>query len=229
MQTTEKRNYENGPYEKFLTQGAASLSEAELLAIILRTGTKDLSAVELGEQILGLSGKASIGLNDLHHLSVEELMSIKGIGQIKAIKIRCLAEFAMRMAKESAAKRLSYNSPETVADYYKEVLRHDERETVLLLLLDNRLQLMEEYVLSVGTVRSSLVSPREIFIKAVQIKAVYLMLVHNHPSGDCSPSVKDEAVTAQIAQAGKMMDIHLIDHVVIGGNNYYSFKENGKL
>ena len=212
-----------------MTQGAASLSEAELLAIILRTGTKDLSAVELGEQILGLSGKASSGLNDLHHLSVEELMSIKGIGQIKAIKIRCLAEFAMRMAKENAAKRLSYNSPETVAAYYKEALRYDERETVLLLLLDNRLHLLEEYVLSVGTVRSSLVSPREIFVKAVQIKAVYLMLVHNHPSGDCSPSTRDVEVTDQIAAAGKMMDIHLIDHVVIGGNNYYSFKENGKL
>ena len=225
----EKRTYENGPYDKFLSHGPASLSKAELLAIILRTGTKEYGAVELGEQILKLGGEVNSGLNGLHHVSLDELMSIKGIGQIKAIKIRCLTEFAMRMAKEVAAKRLSFDSPRSVAVYYKESLRHSERETVLLLLLDNRLHLLNEYTLSVGTVKASLLSPREVFVKAVKEKAVYVMLLHNHPSGDPRPSGNDTTLTEQIKAAGQLMDIPLIDHIIIGDNDFYSYKENGLL
>ena len=225
----EKRSYENGPYDKFLSHGPASLSKAELLAIILRTGTKEFSTVELGEQILNLSGEPEQGLNGLHHVSLDELKSIKGIGQIKAIKIRCLTEFAMRMAKECASKRLSFDSPQSVAAYYKEPLRHSERETVLLLLLNNRLHLIEEYTLSVGTVKASLLSPREVFVKAVKEKAVYVMLIHNHPSGEPEPSGNDTALTEQIRAAGELMDIPLVDHIIIGGNKYYSYKENGYL
>ncbi|MCL2718258.1 MAG: DNA repair protein RadC [Lachnospiraceae bacterium] len=225
----KKRSYENGPYDKFLSDGPASLSKAELLAIILRTGTKEYSTVELGEQILNLAGDKSSGLNGLHHITLDELMGIKGIGRIKAIKILCLTEFAMRMAKECAAKRLSFDSPETVADYYKESLRHSERETVLLLLLDNRLHLLEEYTLSVGTINASLLSPREVFVKAVKEKAVYVMLLHNHPSGEARPSGNDMKITGQIKAAGELLDIPLIDHIIIGDNNFYSFKENGLL
>jgi DNA repair protein RadC len=226
---TEKRTYENGPYDKFLSHGSASLSKAELLAIILRTGTQDMTAVELGEQILHLAGGADGGLNGLHHLSLEDLMSVKGIGEIKAIKIRCLAELAVRMAQESAAERLSFNNPETVAAYYKEKLRHSDRETVLLLSLDNRLQLISEHVLSVGTVRASLLSPREVFVRAVRDRAVHVMLLHNHPSGDCSPSSLDQRITEQIMVSGQLLDIPLVDHIIIGDNIYYSFKENGLL
>ncbi|MDR0221481.1 MAG: DNA repair protein RadC [Lachnospiraceae bacterium] len=226
---TEKRTYENGPYDKFLSHGSASLSKAELLAIILRTGTQDLTAVELGEQILQLAGGADGGLNSLHHLTLEQLMSVKGIGAIKAIKIRCLAEFAVRMAQESAAERLSFNCPESVADYYKETLRHSDRETVILLLLDNRLHLISEHILSVGTVKASLLSPREVFVRAARDGAVYVMLLHNHPSGDCTPSTLDRQVTEQIAESGRLLDIPLVDHIVIGDNIYYSFKENGLL
>ena len=225
----EKRNYENGPYDKFLSHGPASLSKAELLAIILRTGTKEYSTVELGEQILKLAGDADGGLNSLHHVSLEELKTIKGIGQIKAIKIRCLTEFAVRMAKECAAQHLSFNSPRTVAEYYKESLRHSEQETVLLLLLDNRLHLLNEYTLSIGTVKASLLSPRDVFVKAVREKAVYVMLLHNHPSGDSAPSGNDTKITKQIKDAGLLLDIPLIDHIIIGGNHYYSYKEGGLL
>jgi DNA repair protein RadC len=227
---TEKRTYENGPYDKFLSHGSSSLSKAELLAIILRTGTRELTAVELAEQVLELGGGGKeAGLNGLHNLSLDELMGIKGIGEIKAIKILCLTEFAVRMAQESAASRLSFNSPSSVVDYYKETLRHSDRETVLLLLLDNRLHLIAEYILSIGTVKASLLSPREIFVKAVREKAVYVMLLHNHPSGDCTPSAVDRRITEQIAESGKLLDIPLIDHIVIGDNDYYSFKENGLL
>lgn len=219
----------NGPYEKLLEHGAASLTAAELLAIILRTGTKDVSPVELGEQILRLAGGNHRGLNSLHHVTLEELMSIKGIGQVKAVKISCLTEFAMRMARESAKETLSFRSPASVADYYKETLRHSEQETVLLLLLDNKLNLLEEYVLSLGTVKASLLSPREVFIKALKAQAVYLMLLHNHPSGDATPSSKDRSITAQIGEIGRMIDIPLLDHIVIGDNKYISFKEEGFL
>ncbi|MDR2547701.1 MAG: DNA repair protein RadC [Lachnospiraceae bacterium] len=223
-----KNNYkEPGPYEKFLHHGPASLTKAELLAIILRTGTKKQTAVELGEQILRLCADADGGLNGLHHVTLEELMGINGIGQIKAVKIRCLTEFALRMAKESAASRLSFESPQSVADYYMESLRHIERETVMLLMLDNRLHLIAERVLSIGTVNCSLLSPREVFIDAVRVKAVYLMLLHNHPSGDCRPSVMDEKITKRIAEAGKLLGIELMDHIIIGDINYYSFKEHG--
>jgi DNA repair protein RadC len=226
---TEKRTYENGPYDKFLSHGSASLSKAELLAIILRTGTQEVTAVELGEQILRLAGGVDGGLNSLHHLSLEDLMSVKGIGEIKAIKIRCLAELAVRMAQESAAERLSFNNPASVADYYKEKLRHSDRETVLLLSLDNRLQLIGEHVLSVGTVKASLLSPREVFVRAVRDRAVHVMLLHNHPSGDCSPSTLDKNITEHIMMSGLLLDIPLIDHIIIGDNIYYSFKENGLL
>jgi len=225
----EKRIYEDGPYDKFLSHGPESLSKAELLAIILRTGSKEHSAVELGEQILKLAGGSKTGLNGLHHISLEELRSIKGIGQIKAIKIRCLTEFAKRMAQECAAERLSFNSPRTVAEYYKERLRHSERETALLLLLDNRLNLIAEYTLSLGTVKATLLSPREIFVKAVKEKAVYVMLLHNHPSGNPEPSGNDSGITEQIKAAGALLDIPLIDHIIIGDNNFYSYKENGVL
>ncbi len=225
----EKRTYENGPYDKFLSLGAASLTEAELLAIILRTGTKDCSTVELGQQILALAGGGHRGLNSLHHVSLEELMGIKGIGQVKAVKIRCLTEFAMRMARESAGERLRFDSPGSVAEYYKETLRHSEQETVLLLLLDNKLQLLEEQILSLGTVKASLLSPREVFIKALRAQAVYLMILHNHPSGDVTPSGKDKEVTHLIKEMGKMIDIPLLDHIIIGDNKYISFKESGLL
>ncbi len=219
----------SGPYEKFLGSGAASLTEAELLAIILRTGTRDCSTVELGNQILQLAGGGHKGLNSLHHVSLEELMSIKGIGQVKAVKIRCLTELALRMSRESAGERLAFSSPQSVADYYKETLRHNEQETVLLLLLDSRLHLLEEYLLSVGTVKASLLSPREIFVRALKVQAVYLMLLHNHPSGDATPSNKDKEITAHICEVGRMIDIPLIDHIIIGDNKYTSFKEHGLL
>lgn len=224
-----KRTYENGPYDKFLKLGAGVLTEAELLAIMLRTGTKECSTVQLGQQILDLAGGMENGLNSLHHISLKELMSIKGIGQVKAIKIQCLTEFAMRMARESAKEKLKFTNPTSVANYYKEYLRHSEQEKILLLLLDNKLRLIEEYILSIGTVNASLLSPREVFIKAFKAQAVNMMLLHNHPSGDTTPSKPDLSITKKIKEIGEIIDIPLIDHIIIGDNKYTSFKEAGLL
>lgn len=213
------------PYEKFLSLGPEALTEAELVAIILRTGTKNCSALELAKEILAKASGKKEGLNGLHHLSVQELMEIPGIGEVKAVKIKCMAEMAIRMAKQKAALTLKFDAPETVADYYMEGMRHQEKEKILLLLLDNRLQLIEEYVVSLGTVSASLLSTRDVFIEALRCRASSLMLLHNHPSGDPSPSQKDILITQKMKEAGELMDIPLIDHIILGNGTFISLKK----
>lgn len=227
MQTAEQ----NGelPYEKFLNHGPESLTEAELLAIILRTGTRNCSALEMAKKVLALAGGKDFKLNSLHHLSLKELMEIPGIGEVKAVKVKCLSELAVRMAIEKASPFLKFDSPETVAAYYMEKMRHHETEMILLLLLDNKLRLIEEYTLSQGTVRASLLSSREVFIKALKSRACHLMLLHNHPSGDPAPSKQDIEITQKIKEAGELMDIPLIDHIVLGDGCYISLKEKDLL
>lgn len=217
------------PYEKFLKRGPESLSEKELLAIILRTGTKNCPAVLLAEKVLSLAGGKEKGLNALHHISLPELMSIPGIGEVKAVKIKCIAELAKRMAKETAGEQLSFDLPETVAAYFMEELRHEEKEMILLLSLDNKLHLIEKYVLSVGTANASLLSAREVFVHAFKRQAACVMLLHNHPSGDATPSRQDLKVTKKIKEAGTLVEIPLIDHIIIGNGNYTSLKEKGLL
>lgn len=213
------------PYEKFLTLGPSALTEAELLAIILRTGIKNCPAPELAQKVLSLAGNGKGGLNSLHHVSIEELMEIPGIGEVKAVKVKCIAELAMRMSRERAASALRFDTPETVADYYMEKLRHQEKEIVLLLLLDNKLRLIEEYMVSMGTVNTSLLSTREIFIQALRCRACHLMLLHNHPSGDPEPSKADILITQKIKEAGELMEIPLIDHMIVGDGCYISLKK----
>lgn len=223
------RTAEELPYEKFISKGPAALTEAELLAIILRTGTKGHTPVELGQQILQLPAVRAEGLNGLYHVTIKELTAIKGIGQVKAIKIKCLAELSMRMAMTAAKKKLQFLNPKSVAEYYMEKLRHEKKEQVLLLFLDHKECLIGEEILSVGTVNASLLSPREVFIRALKLEAVHIMLLHNHPSGDPTPSRQDMVITDEIKEIGKMIDIPLMDHIIIGDNRYMSFREAGLL
>ena len=215
------------PYERFLSCGAGSLTNAELLAIILRTGTKEKSATQLSREILGFYESGASDLTALHRLTREDLMSIPGIGEVKAVKILSLAEIARRLVREQAARRLVFSSPSSVADYYMEDLRHLETETAILVLLDNKLALLREETLSLGTVNCTLLSPREIFLRALRWGAVNIMLLHNHPSGDPTPSRMDLEVTERISRVGKLLGIHLIDHLVIGDLTYTSLREYG--
>lgn len=229
MKTDVYKAENDMPYEKFMRLGSGILTEAELLAIIIRTGTKDRKPVEIGQEILSLPSVKEHGLGGLYHVTVQELMEIKGIGKVKAVKLKCLAELSMRMAMAVAKKELQFLNPSSVARYYMEQLRHERKERVLLLLLDQKERLIEEEVLSVGTINASLLSPREVFITALKKEAVHIILLHNHPSGDPAPSKQDMLVTAEIQEVGKMVDIPLIDHIIIGDNKYMSFKEAGLL
>lgn len=213
------------PYEKFLTFGPEALTETELIAIILRTGTYNCSALELAQKVLLKASGKSKGLNGLHHLSLQELMEIPGIGEVKAVKIKCMAEMAIRMAKQRAADALKFDTPETVADYYMEQMRHLEKEKIILLLLDNKLHLIEEYMISLGTVNASLLSTRDVFIQALRVRAAKMILLHNHPSGDPHPSKEDITITQTMKEAGELMDIPLMDHIILGDGCFISLKK----
>lgn len=213
------------PYERFLRFGPENLTEAELLAIIIRTGTKDCNALQLAEKVLALAKFPKEGLLGLHDVSLKELQDIKGIGEVKAVKLKCLTELSMRMSAATAVEGVRINSSGQVADHFMEKLRHKKTECVVLVCMDAKGQVISEQKLSEGSVRMSLISPREIFLTALQCDAVSILLVHNHPSGDPTPSRADRELTANVKELGDKMNIPLLDHIVIGDNRYTSFKE----
>lgn len=224
--TKEKQQCsENLPYEKFQQYGPESLTESELLAIILRTGTKDKSALQLAEEILSLSQTNRTGLLGLYDLPLKRLLEVKGIGEVKAVKIKCIAELAMRINTASAKEGLIVHKPSTIAEYFMERLRHRKKECVVIACLDAKGQLIKEVDLSSGSVRMSLISPRDVFLEALRYEAVNIILIHNHPSGDPTPSSSDLQITKYIAEMGEKIDIPLLDHIIIGDNCYTSFKE----
>lgn len=211
------------PYEKCLAYGAGTLTDMELLAAIIRTGTNGKSSIALAGDVLSLSINSR--LSGLINISIEELMEIKGIGRAKAVQIKCICELSRRIAKQSAHIRMNFSSPESIAMYYMEDMRHLDRERLILAMLDSKLQLIKDVTMSVGTATNSLVSSREIFTEACRYRAVFIVLVHNHPSGSPSPSQADIEVTQKIFKAGELLGIRLIDHIVIGDNTYTSLKE----
>lgn len=217
------------PYERFLKNGPESLSEAELLAIILRTGTAGESALSVAGNILALAGGRHRGLLGLHHVTLQELMEVRGIGQVKAVKIKCIAELSNRIAKANAKQSVQFTKPETVAAYYMERLRHEETEQTILVMTDGRNYLIDDVMISKGTVNASLLSPREIFVTALRHKAVNILLLHNHPSGDAAPSREDEALTRRLKEAAELLGIGFVDHIIIGDNQYTSLKQLGVL
>lgn len=214
------------PYEKCLKYGPGKLSDAELLAVILRSGASGTSCVDLAQEVLKLS-KTDEGLLGIHHVSMQELQTIRGVGKVKAAQIKCIGELSKRIASMSKKMKLDFKDPGSIAAYYMETLRHEEQEKMLCMMLDTRNHLIGEEVLTVGTVNSSLVSPRELFLKALQFHAVYIILVHNHPSGDASPSKEDILITRRIHQAGALIGISLLDHIIVGDQCYCSLFEQG--
>ncbi len=213
------------PYERCLKEGPGCLNDAELLAVILRTGSVGEPSTALAARVLSMRG----GLGGLSRLSAAELRQVRGIGKVKAVQIQCVSELSRRMAAAVREKGMDMRDPASVAEYYMEDMRHRHQEVLKLIMLDTKSRLLRDINISKGTVNASLVSPREIFLEALRQDAVFIILMHNHPSGDPAPSPEDIAVTKRVAQAGMLLGITLVDHIIIGDRSYISLKERGIL
>lgn len=216
------------PYEKVLESGPEVLSDAELLAVILRCGAKKASARDLAEEILKLGSPQ--GLAGLFHHTLQDYMEIRGIGRVKAIQLLCIGELSRRIWRSCAVEEeLVFDHPEKIASCYMEEMRHKEQEHLKLLVLNTKNVLIKDVDISRGTVNASLATPRELFIEALRYRGVGIILVHNHPSGDAAPSREDCLFTKRVQEAGNFMGIPLLDHIIIGDNTYVSLRERGIL
>ncbi len=222
--TMKERPATERPYEKCLEYGAESLTDGELLAVILRCGTRKYSALELAFLLLDRHPVCK-GLAGLYRMDFEMLQSISGIGKVKAIEILCVLELSKRLAKASLSQKSDFSSPDYIAAYYMEEMRHLSVEKVKLLLLDGKYRLMKDIYLSKGTANSAWVPLRTIFVEAFRYEAVYLILIHNHPSGCPEPSREDLILTRQVKEAGELLGIPLSDHIIIGDQCFTSMRE----
>ncbi|NIA31670.1 MAG: DNA repair protein RadC [Actinobacteria bacterium] len=213
------------PRERMLKHGTDALSEAELLAIVLRTGNGKNSAVDLARHILNKYN----GLRGLDGQSIEELLSIKGIGLAKAAQIKAALEIAKRLAAQKWRVQDRLQSSEDVYRIIHLRMRDLGREEFRVLFLTARHEILAEKKLFEGSLMESVVSPREIILTAVQQSAASVVLLHNHPSGDPSPSPQDKNVTTKIVKACRYVDIQVLDHIIIGKDSYYSFADHGLL
>lgn len=215
------------PYERCLREGPERLSDAELLSIMIRTGSTDDNSLTLADKVLALNYPQE-GILGLLHLSLEELMSVKGIGKVKGIQLLCVGELSKRLWKRKAVEQTTtFHEPREIARYYQEDMRHREQEEFRAMMFNTRQVLLKDVLISKGTVNASLAAPREIFIEALRAQAVSLIIVHNHPSGDPTPSQEDIQLTAQIREAGNLIGIRLLDHIIIGDASYVSLRERG--
>ena len=214
------------PVEKLIKYGASSLSDAELLACILRTGTKDMNVITLSQLILN-SGKAYKGLRGLNYRDYTDLTQINGVGNVKAAQLLALTEISKRMAAQETEERVVFNSSESVADFFMEEVRYLTKERVYALFLSTSNGMIHKTLLSEGSIDRSIMSPRELFKEAVRYEACSMILIHNHPSGDPTPSMQDIMITTQIMELGNSLGIPLLDHIIIGDKRYISMLEQG--
>lgn len=214
------------PYEKFMNYGAEYLSDAELLAVIIKSGTNGLKSIEVAQNFLNQKNR---NLMNLYDVSYDEMLQLKGIGKVKAIQLKCIAELSNRITTTRYAQQISLRDARSIATYFMEKLRHENQELLVLCMFDSQCRLLAEEVISKGSVNSSIVPAREIFLIALQKQAVHIVLLHNHPSGVSLPSREDDEATRRIAECGQMIGIPLSDHIIIGDHNYYSYRESGLL
>lgn len=219
------------PYEKLELHGEKALSNAELLAIIIKTGTREETSVQVAQRLLKLNYDPQMGeLNFIQSLTIQELMQIKGIGKVKAIQLKAICELAKRMSKPSNYRKIQVNSTNELADILMTELRFEKKEIVKLVLLNNRNEILNILDVATGGVGFVNVEIKEILGETIKIKAPKIILVHNHPSGDSTPSEADIKFTDKLYNAAKVFDIELLDHIVIGNMNFSSvFTEIEKL
>ena len=217
------------PRERLVALGAQALKTSELIAILLRTGRKGVSAVQMAEQLVQKFGT----LDALARASLEDLRQVKGIGRDKAIALKSAFTLAARMARELQGEALTLDTPERVADFLRDENRNYEVEHFQAVLLNSRKKLIRVEHISQGLVDSLLVHPREVFRSAIAANATSLVLVHNHPTGDPTPSESDLRVTRDLIRAGQLLKIEVMDHIILGhrteanGRGYVSLREMG--
>lgn len=214
------------PYEKFEKYGACGLSDAELVAVLIKSGTRDKNGIELAREILKLH-PVHKGLTGLYHLTDKELRRVAGIGRVKAAQLLCAAEIAKRMTRERLPEREPFDAPERVAGFFMEEMRAREMETTVVVYLDTRCRLIRYELLFVGSVSACVANPREILKKALQYDASCFILIHNHPSGDPTPSAADLSLTERMKTAGELIGIRMLDHIILGDCQYISLRERG--
>lgn len=210
------------PREKLIKYGVGSLSNAELIAVIIRTGYLEDTAIDLANRLISID---SSGISFLSHAEVEELTAIKGIGHCKAAQIIAAVELGKRISSRGGQDKLRVDSPLVIAELLMEEMRYLKREHFKIAILDTKNQIISIQDISVGNLNSSIVHPREVFNIAIKRSANSIILVHNHPSGDPTPSTEDINITHRLIDAGDIIGIKVLDHIIIGDNKYISFKQ----
>lgn len=215
------------PYEKLEMYGADTLSNAELLAIIIKSGTKDESSITLAQKILSLIGNQNCkedNLRFLQEISIEEFMKIKGIGKVKAIQLKATCELAKRISKPIENIKVKIKTPEDIANLVMDELKAEKREIVKVVIMNSKNVIQKIQTISQGGTSSVQIETKDALIEAVKIGAPKVILIHNHPSGDASPSMADIEFTQKMENAAQVLGIQLLDHIVIGYNQYTSIK-----
>ncbi|MBQ2873051.1 MAG: DNA repair protein RadC [Bacilli bacterium] len=214
------------PRERLYVYGSENLSNEELISIILRTGTKNMSVKEVSLKLL-----ESIGdISKLKDIGINTLVKIDGIGRVKAIEIKAALELGRRVYVNSDnIDKISFNSALSIYEYFYNILVDKKQEYFYTVYVDNKGKYIDKKCLFVGTINSSLVHPREIFKEAYLLSASGIICVHNHPSGDSSPSKEDKMITKKIKEISLIHGINFIDHIIIGNGNYFSFYDNNML
>lgn len=210
------------PYEKLEMQGAAMLSNAELIAIIIKSGTKEESSVSIAQKVLSLGKNEKDSLRFLQDISVEELKKIRGIGKVKAIQLKAVCEFAKRISRPLDMTQIQIKSPKDVADLLINEIKYEKREIVKTIILNSKNVIVKIVDVCFGGTNSAVLKPKDVLQEAIKLGAPKIILVHNHPSGDPTPSKNDMEFTERLIKASQIVGVELLDHVVIGDCDYKS-------
>lgn len=214
------------PRERLINKGVDSLTNEELVAILLKTGTKNMSVKELSNYVL----KELDTFSDLKNMTFEKLKNIKGIGSAKACELLAAIELGKRLnLKFDNIKNIKVTDANSIYEYYKGILIDKKQEHFYCIYLDTKNNIIKDKLLFVGTINESLVHPREIFKEAYLLSSSSIICIHNHPSGNTKPSQNDISITKQLVEVGNILGINFLDHIIIGDNNYYSFMEHGMI
>lgn len=209
------------PRERLERKGPKVLSNIELLAILIRTGSRQKSAINLAEEIM----RKFSNLYNLRNITIDELMMIKGIGKAKAIQILAAIELGSRMSQYVLERGMQIRSPSDCAEYIAEEVKSLEQEHFIGIYLDTKNRILAKKTLFIGSLNRSLVHPREVFKEALKHGCASIILVHNHPSNDVTPSPQDISITKRLIEIGELIGIEILDHLIVGANNYLSMRE----